>query len=96
VFTTGIKEHEEIAKQCFWLNIINFMTLFKLAEIRLINPRLLKQLDRFAIWQSLMTVSFIEISGVRLSQVMIYHQILRHANAPPSHSMLNSALSLFT
>ena len=45
------------------------MTLFKLAEIRCINPRLLKQMDRFVIWQSFMAMNYIDVTGVSLNQV---------------------------
>jgi len=47
VFECTVKEHEETVKQCFWLNIINFMTLFKLAEIKLTQPRILKEMTKF-------------------------------------------------
>jgi hypothetical protein len=40
VFNAFTKNEDEIEtiKQCFWLNILNFMTLFKLAEIKLTSP----------------------------------------------------------
>jgi len=41
-FESAFKEHEETVKQCFWLNILNFMTLFKLAEIKLTTPSIFK------------------------------------------------------
>lgn len=43
-------EVEEAVKQCFWLNILNFMTLYKLAEIKVTTPSILKQFKSFAIW----------------------------------------------
>lgn len=84
------KDHEETVKQCFWLNILNFMTLFKLAEIRLTTPSILKQFKSFAIWQSFMRINCIEISGEKLSQEQILHSILRYKLAYPSITMLTS------
>jgi hypothetical protein len=71
-------EVEEAVKQCFWLNILNFMTLYKLAEIKVTTPSILKQFKSFAIWQAFMSNNFIKITGVDLSQELILHAILRY------------------
>ena len=67
----------ETTKQCFWLNILNFMTLYKLAEIKLTKPEVLKKLTDYSMWQSFMIGNEIEITGHKLSQYDIFHSILR-------------------
>lgn len=67
VFTGVQQGHQDMMKQCFWLNIINFMTLFRLAEIKLMKPSVLKQLNNFHMWCGFMQKNTIEISGVKLS-----------------------------
>jgi len=76
-YTKNVEEFETI-KQCFWLNILNFMTLYKLAEIKVTTPSILKQFKSFAIWQAFMSNNFIKITGVDLSQELILHAILRY------------------
>lgn len=65
VFNLYTKNEQEIEtiKQCFWLNILNFMTLFKLAEIKLTTPGVIRQLKLFPIWQAFMKHNHIEITG---------------------------------
>lgn len=50
----GQFDHSNTMKQCFWLNILNFMTLFRLAEIKLIKPVVFKVLNKFPPWMSFM------------------------------------------
>lgn len=89
-FESAFKEHEETVKQCFWLNILNFMTLFKLAEIKLTTPSILSKFKSFAIWQSFMRNNCIEISGEKLSQEQIFHSIVRHKLDYPAITLLTS------
>jgi len=42
VYEQGQCEHFEILKQVFWLNVLNYMTLCKIAEIILVRPASLK------------------------------------------------------
>jgi hypothetical protein len=37
-------------KQAFWLNLINFVTLFRLAEIALTKQSVIKELSSFGMW----------------------------------------------
>lgn len=77
LFESAFKQQEETVKQCFWLNILNYMTLYKLAEIKLTKPEVLKKLTEYAMWQSFMINNEITITGVKLSQYVIFHSILR-------------------
>jgi hypothetical protein len=43
----------EQSKETFWLNILNFMTLLKIAEICLINPALMRKMKSYAMWQTM-------------------------------------------
>jgi hypothetical protein len=61
------EKKEEHAKQAFWLNIFNYMTLFRFAEIFLIQPKLIKELTSYAMWQSLWLNNFFYIKGARIS-----------------------------
>lgn len=61
------EKKEEHAKQAFWLNIFNYMTLFRFAEIFLIQPKLIKELTSYAMWQSFWLNNFFYIKGARIS-----------------------------
>ena len=43
------------------------MTLYRLAEIKLVKPEVLKKMTEFAMWQEFMFNNFIEITGAKLS-----------------------------
>lgn len=58
---------EQCAKQAFWLNILNYMTLFRFAEIFLIQPKLAKELTSYAMWQSFWVNNLIYIKGCKVS-----------------------------
>ncbi len=45
-------EFIEISKQVFWLNIINYMTIVRIAEIILMKPEVLKSVNCYAMWQA--------------------------------------------
>jgi hypothetical protein len=86
-YTKNVEEFETI-KQCFWLNILNFMTLFKLAEIKLTYPNPLRQLKLFPTWQAFMLYNSIDITGIRITQQQIFHKVIRHHLALPGITML--------
>jgi hypothetical protein len=39
---------KEIAKQAFWINMGNFLTLLRLAEITILKPELLKRMQNYS------------------------------------------------
>lgn len=78
---------EEI-KQAFWLNLINFMTLFRLAETALIKPSLLKKLNSYAAWLTFWEGTFIYISSCKFSWSQIVHTMLRQKQKPPNFSII--------
>lgn len=64
----GYSEREiEQFKETFWINLVNFMTLFKIAEISLIKPGFLKKLNNYALWQAFWTTNYIYISECRVN-----------------------------
>jgi len=73
-------------KQCFWLNLLNFMTLYRLAEIKLTKPEALKVLTNYTMWQAFMKCNTICIQGVTLTQFDIYHSVLRQKQKLPQFS----------
>jgi hypothetical protein len=66
----------ELNKMAFWLNIFNFLTLFRIAEICLNKPSILKKLTQPTMWQSFQANNWFWISGARLSQYDILYSIL--------------------
>jgi hypothetical protein len=44
------KKETETLKQAFWLNMINYLTLQKIAEIALTKPSILKRMNSDAMW----------------------------------------------
>ena len=72
-------EHDrqtQVIKQCFWLNILNYMNLRKLCEIQLIKPRLLKKLDNYTMWECFKVTNMIVIDGHSISAYDIFHTML--------------------
>lgn len=70
------------------------MTLFRLAEIKLIKPAVFKALDRFPMWMGFMHKNYIEISGVKLSQETIFTHILRYVLPTPGFTQVTSIINL--
>ena len=68
------------------------MTLFKLAEIKLTSPSVIRQLKLFPIWQAFMKHNEIEITGVKLTQQQIYHKVIRHNLALPGITLLTQGI----
>lgn len=50
LFESAFNSHEELVKQCFWLNLLNYMTLYKLAEFKLTKPEVFKKLSDYSMW----------------------------------------------
>lgn len=67
----------EMQKEMFWVNILNFMTLLKIAEICVINPALMRRMKSYSMWQTLWQYNKIYISECKLSQYTIFNTILR-------------------
>jgi len=53
------------------------MTLFKIAEICLIEPTLMKKMNCYAMWQTMWRHNTIYISDCKLNQWQIFNTILR-------------------
>lgn len=53
--------------QCFWLNLLNFMILFRMAELLLCDCSSLKKLTSYSMWEALLGSSTIYISKVCLT-----------------------------
>ena len=68
--------HISIEKQCFWLNIMNYMNLRKLCEIQLIKPRLLQNFENYTVWEFFYVSNKIIINGHEISSYEIYHTML--------------------
>ena len=66
----------QVIKQCFWLNILNYMNLRKLCEIQLIKPRLLKKLENYTMWECFKVTNKIVINGHEISSYDIFHTML--------------------
>ena len=77
IFDEGFGPQMEVIKQVFWLNLLNFMTLYKLAEIQLSRPDALQELTSYAMWQAFFENNYIYIQDVKINQLTIYHSILR-------------------
>ncbi|CDW84178.1 UNKNOWN [Stylonychia lemnae] len=91
-------EDDDIVKQCFFVNLFNFLILYQLAVIHLCNPEAVSQLKNFNMWQSFMVSSTIKLGMHRLNAYTILHSILRYALLPPkiSQFMLNTQAIEFT
>ena len=85
--TQKVKHLNEL-KQAFLLNLINFMTLFRLAETALIKPSLLKKLDSFAAWVAFWESTHIYISKCKYSLTDIVNTLLRQHQDIPSFSVV--------
>lgn len=59
--------HVEILKQAFWINLMNQMTLQKLAELMLARPALLKRMSSYAMWQTAWESSTVQLSMCELN-----------------------------
>lgn len=70
------------------LNLVNFMTLFRLAETALIKPSLLKKLDSFAAWVAFWESTSIYISKAKFSLTFIVNTLLRQHQDIPSFSVV--------
>lgn len=71
------KGQKNTGKESFWLNIYNYLTLFKLAEMALLQPKLINELTSYAAWQAFFESNYFLIKGTRISQYDILHSILR-------------------
>ena len=85
--TPKLKNSNEL-KQAFLLNLINFMSLFRLAETALIKPSLLKKLDSFAAWVAFWESTHIYISSCKLSLTEIVNTLLRQRQPIPNFSVV--------
>lgn len=82
----NFSNEDEIPKQCFFLNLFNFLILYHLAVHLLSNPDAVKKLTNFNMWQSFMVSSTIKIGLHRLNAFTILHSILRYALKQPKIS----------
>jgi hypothetical protein len=62
------------------------MTLFRFAELFLIQPKLVKELTSYAMWQSFWVNNFFYIKGSRISQYEILHSFVRQSKKLPRYS----------
>jgi hypothetical protein len=77
------QEENEVLKQAFWLNLINFLTLYKLAEISLVQPGILKRMDSFAMWHTFWESTTVYISKLKVSLSTIIFSFLRQHQQLP-------------
>jgi len=73
----------DIAKQCFFLNIFNFLVLYQLAVLMLTNPDAVSKLTSYNMWQAFLVSASIKISYIKLTAFSIQHTILRHKLKTP-------------
>lgn len=82
------QEENEVLKQAFWLNLINFLTLYKLAEISLVQPGILKRMDSFAMWHTFWETTTVYISKLKVSLSTIIFSFLRQHQQLPQFSVI--------
>ena len=70
------RRQNQIIKQCFWLNMLNYMNLRKLCEIQLIEPKLLRKLENYTMWECFKVTNTITIQGETISSYDIFHTLL--------------------
>lgn len=61
----------------FWLNLLNFMTLFRLAEVSIVKPKQIPHLNNYSVWQIFQESNSIYLHDCKLSWYLIHHSILR-------------------
>lgn len=81
-------EEVEVMKQAFWLNIVNFMTLFRMAELALLKPQVLKNMNGYATWQTFWDSATIKITQQPFNISKILFTMLRQLQHIPSFSVI--------
>ena len=64
-------DDQDLVKEAFWINCLNFLGLFRTMEIILVKPTLLKKLKSRIIWKAFWESAEFVISGCRLPLPLI-------------------------
>lgn len=71
---TGKSDPDELSKQSFYLNIFNYLILFRIAEVMLTcgnKPKVIKSLTNYWMWQQFMHDSYIYINDRKIDAYTI-------------------------
>lgn len=79
---------EDAARQVFWLNIVNYMTLQRMAELALLKPQVLRSLNGYASWQTFWDTTKIHITNEEFSVSKILFSMLRQHQSLPDFSVI--------
>lgn len=77
----------DLIKQAFWLNLVNYYTLLKMAEYALTKPGTLKKINSFAMWQTFWQYNKVKVSKIQISLYLIIFHLLRNTLSLPNFSI---------
>lgn len=80
------KQFIEYSKQCFYLNLFNFLILFKITEVCVLKPTKTFGLKNFNSWIAIMHNSSIILSGQTFTAYQIKHDVIKNLKRRPSSS----------
>lgn len=85
-FPMSEKQFIEYSKQCFYLNLFNFMILYKLTEICVLKPTKTFGMKNYNSWVAIMHNSSIILSGQTFTAYQIKHDVIKNLKRKPGSS----------